>query len=117
MQVVVLPEILWRVPCTFGSQESLHILSSFFFVGQTDETSDDKQQVAASESTAALQTDPGMARQAMKFDPPEHIAGLMQDLANSPEMRVAALKMKEECKEFTGEYAFVDLIQQKLGLK
>eukprot|EP00438_Fugacium_kawagutii_P001536 Skav207814 [mRNA] locus=scaffold381:446404:452618:- [translate_table: standard] len=64
-----------------------------------------------------LAVNKGMALQAMKFDPPEHIAGLMQDLANSPEMRVAALKMKEECQEFTGEYAFVDLIQQKLGLK
>ena len=51
----------------------------------------------------------------MKFDPPSHIAGLMQRLADSPEMRVAATKMKEECQEYTGEYAFVELIRKKLG--
>ena len=58
-----------------------------------------------------------MAIQAMKFDPPSQIAGLMQDLADSPEMRIAASKTREECQEYTGEHAFVELIQQKLAGK
>ncbi|CAL1143651.1 unnamed protein product [Cladocopium goreaui] len=64
-----------------------------------------------------LAVNKGMAIQAMKFDPPSQIAGLMHDLAHSPEMRIAASKIREECQEYTGEYAFVELIQQKLAGK
>lgn len=59
-----------------------------------------------------LAAEKGMALQAMKTDHPSQVAGLMKQLVESKEMRVKALKIKEQCQEFTGEHAFVNLIRE-----
>ena len=61
-----------------------------------------------------LAAEKGMAVQAMKFDEPSYIAGLMKQVVTSEKMRAEALKIKAECQEFTGEHAFVNLIREAI---
>ncbi|CAE7183031.1 unnamed protein product, partial [Symbiodinium pilosum] len=60
-----------------------------------------------------LAVEKGMAKQAMKSQSPAEIVDLLQQVVSSEQMRQRAAVVKEECREFTGEHAFVDFIREK----
>jgi len=60
-----------------------------------------------------LAVDKGMAKQALKFQTPAEIVELLQEVASSEAMRERAAAVKEECRKFSGEHAFVEFIREK----
>ncbi|CAE7347081.1 unnamed protein product [Symbiodinium sp. CCMP2592] len=60
-----------------------------------------------------LAVDKGVAKQALKFQTPAEIVELLQEVASSEAMRERAAAVKEECRKFSGEHAFVEFIREK----
>ncbi|OLP94573.1 hypothetical protein AK812_SmicGene23408 [Symbiodinium microadriaticum] len=50
---------------------------------------------------------------ASKFQTPAEIVRLLQEVASSEAMRERAAAVKEECRKFSGEHAFVEFIREK----